>query len=95
MLLSIATVWVAFLALMFSGGEHLSHTRAIAIATVMPLALAGLWVLYLWAWSVRPVPASPSVWRRGEDWVQSIFIVVLGAALAVMSWFAAGMFLRV
>jgi hypothetical protein len=94
MLLSIATVWVALLSLWFTGGEHLSHTRAIAIAAVTPLALAGSWILYLWAWSVRSVPASPSAWRRAEDWIQSIFIAVVGAALVVMSWSVVGMFLH-
>jgi hypothetical protein len=94
MLLSIAAVWIALFALFFSVGAQIPRARAVAIWMVMPLAFIGMWTLYLWAWSVRPVPASPSLWRRVEDWIQSIFIVVVGVMLATMSWSVARMFLR-
>jgi hypothetical protein len=89
-----ATVTVSYFALFFSLGEHWSHTRAIAFATVTPLFFGSMWILFLWAWFRRPLPESASTWLHTRGWIYSIFLVILGVAYVIMCWFSVRMFLR-
>jgi hypothetical protein len=95
MFVLVATIWVALFATSFSAGDSLSHTRAGALAILFPLALAGMWVLFLWAWFGRLGPATSDRRRQLWSWVLAMMLLIFGAVAITMSWASARMFLRV